>query len=265
MAGETGFNPFNLFKQPNPAPGEKITPPQPNNGQPNNGAPNPMEPKNKGAGAGVDGNGTGTDNNGTGGNGNGTGSPLDPFNDLFKMDPNKKPAQDPLSEALFNLDPEKLKASASKLDFTRSLDKALVQKALQGDVDSFSQVLNQAFQGAFMVFTQMNVGMLEGGVKRNNERFSSVLDGRFRDYQVRNSAPKNPALQHPAAQPVLAAIRQHIAETNPNLSPDAVATKAEEYFTAMGAAMSSLNKDNSGGTGGTGAAKEPDYSIFLNS
>lgn len=266
MPANQGFNPF-MFSpaQPIAQPGVQAKPaPVAANGQPlapgTNGLPAAPNP---GAGTGtVDNNGTPvTTGGGAAATGTGTGSPLDAFTDFFKIDPNKKPAANPLDEKLFNLDPKKLGEAAAKLDFARSIKPELMQKALAGDVASFQMILNQAMQAGFMMQAQMNINMMEGGFARNNERFSSALDGRFRDYQVNTSVTQNPALKHPAIQPVLAAIRSQIATQNPNMPPSEVASKAEEYFMATHAAISTLNNDQAR-TSGTGP-KEADFSLLL--
>lgn len=263
---------FPSFGQPNPNPGGMPQgQPAGQNSQPGaNGTPNPagggnagLDLRNPNAGGGSMDSMPGGANSQPGG----TGSPLDGFTDLFKVDPNKQPTANPLSEKLFNLDPAKLAAAVAKMDFTRSIDPATIQKALSGDVGSFNTTINTAVQGAVATVFQHMTGMMEGAFNKNNERFSSVLDGRFRDYQVNSSTTNHPALKHPAAQPALAAIRSHIASQEPNLSAAQVNDKAEKYFISMGEAINSY--DDSGqlrkkGSTMPGGVAEPDYSAFLN-
>jgi hypothetical protein len=193
-----------------------------------------------------------------------TSSPLDSFQELFKVDDTKQPAKNPLAEKLMELDPSKFSQAVSKMDFTRTLNQELVSKALQGDASAFNQALNQALQGTFATVVQMMVGINEAAFRKNNDRFESVLGNRFRDFQINFSKPENKALQHPAAQPVLAAMRKHIADLNPELSPSDVSRKAEDYFLAMGAAMSEVTKatqDTKAAGGGGNSA--PDWTKFL--
>lgn len=208
----------------------------------------------------------GANNLGTEGTG-GSGSPLDAFTDFFKIDPNNQQPQDPLSQKLLEVDPAKLSASISKMDFTRNLDPALVTQALQGDTAAFGKVLNQAFQGSFAASMQMMAGVMEQAFSKNNGRFNSVLEGKFKDFQINSASPQNKLLNHPAAKPVLQALRQQIANsaTGRGLSPADINQKAEEYFLAMGDALGSL-KGGKGGEGGGGGNKgdavDIDWSVF---
>lgn len=269
MAATAGFNPFNFISRPASAaaPAAPATP-QVGAGQPGAGTGN-MNPNNPGAGAGTgDGTGATLPASGDAANkGAGTGSPLDAFTDMFTIKEDKNKPADPFASPLFNLDPKKLGEAASKMDFTRGINPELITKALGGDVASFQEVLNSAVRGAFTAALQTSVGMTERGFGSFREKYDTRLEGRFRDYQVNNLQSTNPALKHPAAQPVIAAIKSHIASQNPQMPPSEVQTKAEEYFLAMNKAINSVGGEGGSGTGGkgTGSPAEPDYSMFLQS
>jgi hypothetical protein len=190
-------------------------------------------------------------------------SPLDAFADVFKIDPNAKPKADPLSEKLLSLDPAKLAASVTKMDFSRSLNPELVQKALSGDAASFSAALNQVTQSAFAASTQMVVNLMEQAFAKNNSRFDSVLGDRIRNANLAYTKPTNEALTHPAAQPVLAAMKAQIANQMPHLSPTDVASKAEEYFLAMADAVTSKKPAPAPKPGDRLPRQEQDWSEFL--
>lgn len=277
----SGFNPFAFMKR-NEAGTSGNNNPNPNTGgtgtgtganPPLNSAGMPNQPVNKGAGAGTEG---GPDLGNSGGDGAGaTGnkkpsSPLDSFTDMFTIkNDGSAPPKDPFSEPLFNLDPKKLGEATGKMEFTRGIDPALVQKALQGDAASFLGILNTVSRNAFTAALSTTVGMTERGFGSFKERYDNTLDGRFRDYQVNSMQSTNPALKHPAAAPVIAGIKQMIASQNPNMAPAEVQSQAEAYFLAMGKAMGDLGDGNGTGTGtqggGTGnkGAAEPDYSMFF--
>lgn len=278
MAGSTGFNinPMAFFRSGDQNPNPNGTP-DPNANKPGAGSPGAgtsnMEPNNKGAGAGT-GNGA-PDLTNTGGNGDpnnkGTGSPLDAFTDFFTIKDNKgnQPA-DPFATPFFNLDPKKLGEAVSKMDFTRTVNPELVTKVFSGNPQeagpALMEILNSVGRGAFAAAMQANTGMVERGFGNFRQRYDSVLEGRFRDFQVNSTQSSNPALKHPAAQPVLAAIKQMFASQNPNLPASEVQSKAEDYFLAMSKAINSVgdgNAGNSGGGSGKGSASEPDYSMFL--
>ena len=163
-------------------------------------------------------------------------SPLDAFKEIFTIDPNKPAPQNPLAEKLFTMDPAKMAESVSKMNFTQNLTAEQLQTAMQSPQE-MQKILNQVAQNSFAMSLQMVTGMMESGFNKNNQRFESVLSDRIRTTQMGFEAPKNPALNHPAAQPVLGAMKATIAQQFPQLSPAQVTQKAEEYFQAMASAL----------------------------
>ena len=181
----------------------------------------------------------GNQNPGNGQNGQGGGSSLDAFFQL--MTPSKEvqqqhqQRQQQMSAPLFgDMTPEKMQEQISKTSFTQNINPEAVQKALGGDQQSFMDVLNQVAQNAFSSSLQMSKGMVEHGVNTGSERFSSTLDSRFRDLQLKNKNSENPALQHPIGQALLGTIKQQIASANPRMNADQVHAKAEEMFSEFG-------------------------------
>lgn len=270
MSNGFGSSIANLFsgagnKGINPNPGANINPVQ-GPQQPNPDAAAGLSQNNPGADPGNRELNLGTNADGTPKT-NKESSPLDAFTDVFKIDPNKQPAADPLKDPLFSVDPQKLSAAVSKMDFTRAIKPELVQKALGGDAAAFSAAINQATQTAYMAVTQMMTGLMETAFSKNNGRFESTLSGRFRDFQISNSRPDNKVLQHPAAQPMLSALKSHIATQFPDLGPPEVTKRAEEYFLAMSKEMQTLDKDNADNAAASGASKgtgaETDWTKYL--
>lgn len=244
---------------PAPAPAAPATPAA---GAPAGGGGTGMEVVNPGAGAGASGAKLGPD-----GKPVADSSPLDGFTDLFKIDDKNKPAPDPFADPLFKVDPAKLAEHVNKLDFARSVNPEVMQKALSGGPEApaaMAEVMNTVTRASFMAATQMLTAVTENAFKTNNKRYDSVLSGKFRDFQIRSTPTENAALKHPAAAPVLAAMREQIARTNPDKQPHEVAKMAEEYFIGMSKAITSLDDTQTRDTkGGAGAAKDIDFSQFL--
>lgn len=221
----------------------------------------PLNPDNPGADPANQGLDGGTDGN----KGSGPSSPLDPFKDLFKIDPNNQPPADPFQQALIEMDPKKLGEAVSKLNFTQGINKELMTKALGGDVDSMMQVLNNNARAVFAGTANMMKGVVEAAISKNNGRLDSVFGDRMRSHMLNFQRPNNEALSHPAVQPVLAALRTTISQSSAgrSMSPEDISKKAEEYFLSMSDAISAAKppKDTSSGPGGTGA--EVDWTKFL--
>lgn len=218
--------------------------------------------------------GVGTAQNLNGGTGDGSqpNSGMDSFVDIFKVDPNKKVAGNPLAEPLFNMDPAKLAEHVNKMDFSRGLNAETLQKIFSGDPAQAGPALQNALNGVaravMMTAMQVNSTIMQNAFNTNNNRFDSVLSGRFRDFQIRNTPASNKALQHPAAQPVLAAMKEQIARQFPDKQPHEVAKMAEDYFLEMGKAINGVGEGTTtttttgGGNKNTGAE---DWTRFLES
>jgi hypothetical protein len=189
-------------------------------------------------------------------------NPLDSFTDLFKIteDDKKNAPPDPFGEPLLTFDPKKFGEASSKMNFAAGITPEQITKALGGDQQVFASILNRIAQSAFTASAQVFTGILEQGVKKNNSRWDNALDSRFRTLQINSQRPSNTALQHPAAQPMLEALKATIAAKNQNLRPDEVTAKAEEYFItladSLAAAKPSKDTDKK-------APAETDWTAYL--
>ena len=194
------------------------------------------------------------------------GSQLDNFKDIFKIPTDDKgqptiPNTNPLADPIMSVDPQKLREAAGKMDFTRGLEPELLQKAMSGqDPQAFMQVLNSVAQNGFSTALAATATMQNQALNTYHTRLDGTLASRVRDVQISQAAPKNPALAHPSAQPVLSAIRQSVAQANPHLSPEKVAETAENYFVAMAADMQAANEKSQPQTKSAG---ETDWMALL--
>jgi len=162
-------------------------------------------------------------------------SPLDGFNQLWETPSNPDPnaPQDPWTQPLLSADPTKIMEMASRHDFTRNIPPELLQKATSGDMSALLQIINQVGQQAMGASIQVSAASVEHGGTKLRSQFDGVFADRFRQQQLDSIQPTNPALAHPAAQPVLKDLRKQIATNNPKMSPQEVNAKAEAYFMAL--------------------------------
>jgi len=163
-------------------------------------------------------------------------NPLDAYSNLFTPKQQPQGAQkiptisDPI---LGTLDPVAFRQQVSTANFASSIPQEQMQKALSGDVQAFSDVINSAAREAFTAAAQLSHGLVEQGVRTGAERLNSGLDSRIRNFQVKSQNTTNEALTHPAVAPMLNAVKMQIASSNPNLSADQVQQQAEQYFSQM--------------------------------
>ena len=108
-----------------------------------------------------------------------------------------------------------------------------MQKAISGDPQAFAEAINTAAREAFAAAAQLSHGLVEHGARTAAERVDSSLDSRIRNFQIKSQNTSHEALAHPAVAPMLNAVKMQIAQSNPQLTPEAVQRQAEQYFTQM--------------------------------
>lgn len=163
-------------------------------------------------------------------------NPMDAFADMFKP---KAPAAnapkvptlaDPI---LGQLDPAAFKQQVSQANFAAAIPQETMQKAISGDPQAFAEAINTAAREAFAAAAQLSHGLVEHGARTAAERVNSSLDSRIRNFQIKSQNTSHEALAHPAVAPMLNAVKMQIAQSNPQLTPEAVQRQAEQYFTQM--------------------------------
>lgn len=165
----------------------------------------------------------------------GDASPLDKFQDLWKMDPNAAPVIPPSLVPQLNLDPAKLMENASKIDFVKALDPALVDQALSGDRAAFLQVLNSTMQFGFANSTMASAKMMEGSLSNaENILTKNVLPAAFRNRDVNQAlAANNPIFSDPAVAPLMNLLQSQLQQKHPTASAEEIATTAAAYIGQM--------------------------------
>lgn len=163
-------------------------------------------------------------------------SPLEPYKDLWQDAPVEKDAQgNPVTKTPSNDNkvqgPDFAKI-AKTLDFTRILNQELVAKALGGDQAAFGQVLNSVVQASVAASAKMSHQVATKLNKDSLESFKSTLPAEFKKFSVAGTPLKNEGMKHPAARPIVEAIRAQFSEKYPELSAEEATVKAEDYLQA---------------------------------
>ncbi len=163
-------------------------------------------------------------------------NPMDSFVDMFKprpVDP-KAPKVPTMADPILGpMDPAAFKQQVATANFASAIPQETLQKALSGDTQAFMDAINMASREAFAASAQLSHGLVEHGARTAADRVNTSLDSRIRNFQIRSQNTSNEALAHPAVAPMLNAVKVQIAQSNPNLTPEAVQQQAEQYFTQM--------------------------------
>jgi hypothetical protein len=159
-------------------------------------------------------------------------SPLDSFTELLKNSSNDQATSaDPFSSPLFTTDPKKISEVAGNANFLANIDPALLEKAQSGqDPQAFLEVMNKVGQQSLALAVQLAVGTTEQAGTKIGERFKKALPDLLKDTQLRSIKSENPILNHPSAEPMLVMLRDRIRRNAPDMSPQEINAKAEEYL-----------------------------------
>lgn len=165
-------------------------------------------------------------------------SPLDDFKDLWSNPP-VDPANPKKGPPTLNTDPQKIAEAAKKLNFSRSVDPALVQKALAGDQQAFMNVLNNVAQQTFALAAQAATQVVGRHTDNVREHIMSELPSHLKSFAAQdNLLSENPAFSNPAVQPLVLAVQEQLARKFPEATSDQLRKHAIKYLQQVGAIIS---------------------------
>lgn len=164
-------------------------------------------------------------------------SPLDDFKDFWQ--PVKQEGVDnTLPENMFaGLDPAKMLESARKVDFAKSIPPEILAKVTAGGPDAgaaLMQILNDVSQRSYAQASIAATGITKAALQQFRDGQESRLPDQIRKFQVSDSIREaNPALQHPAAQPIMDALQSQFSVKYPNATVTELRDMASKYLTAF--------------------------------
>lgn len=157
-------------------------------------------------------------------------SPLDPYAKLY--DTVNIPGQTGVPQ--LNADAAKIGEVAKTLDFAKTIDPALAQKALAGDVQAFIQVIDAAAKQSFIAATQATSHLVDRQTSATVQHMQKNLPGELKRFQSAETLlAGNPQLSHPAAQPLLSVIQTQLANQFPQATAAELATHAQSYLAGL--------------------------------
>ena len=170
---------------------------------------------------------------------------FDKFNDIWK--PVESPAGDP-NKGLFNVDPKQLMEAAQKVDFSKSINPAHLQAISQGGepaMAALSQMMNSVSQTVYAQNAMTTAKIVEQAVKQTRESIMKDLPQHIKLQAVNdNLRTENPALNHPAAAPILGALQQQLTVKYPNASATEIAGMAKQYLEGFAGTFAKAPEQN---------------------
>lgn len=161
-------------------------------------------------------------------------NPLDPFKEVFTVDPNK--AVQP-ADPLFKFDAEKLKQSVAAMQFAPQVSAEHMQKIMSGDAGTLVALLNQSTQAAFARAIEMTQKMVEHGVTTSQSRFETALPDKFRSLQAQEGFADDPIYSHEAMRPMVNALQAQFQAKYPNATGPQLAKMVKDYLASVAGAV----------------------------
>lgn len=175
-------------------------------------------------------------------------SGLDQFNDLFSMDSDDgdEPQPDPYNDPFFAYDSAKAQEKINSMDFANNPQfRELSQKALQGDADAFTTILNGVARAVFSQSIEMSAAMANRVGKVSLERAGDVLPSKVRSLlSGERLSENNSIVNHPAAKPMVDSVRAQMEAKYPAASPREISEKVNSYLTEFVKAFASPPSDD---------------------
>ena len=169
-----------------------------------------------------------------------------PVPDYAKMwDTPPVDANAPKPAGLFNITPEQINQAAQQHQFSKGINPELVQKALQGDVQSFIAVIESVGRNVYAQSAYAGTRLIESGVKNFENRFTTdTLPGMLRNHSVDDSLrSSNPIFNDPKYAPMLDSAKQAIVRSYPDATTAEINTMAGSYLQSMVSDFAKMNAD----------------------
>ena len=162
-------------------------------------------------------------------------SPVDKFGNLWE--PAKPDESNPDSKSAAKPTTQQMMESAAKVDFTKVLDREVLQKIAAGGeeaVNAFAQALNKTAQTVLGQSTAVSQKLIEQAQEQTRQEILGNLPKMVRQQNLGESLlSQNPAFSHPGVRPVIDALQNQLSEKFPKASAAELNAMAKEYLTGM--------------------------------
>ena len=184
-------------------------------------------------------------------------NPLDAYSKMF--DNANKDSE--LQAPNFKIDPKTLNEVSGKMDFTRGVDPAVLQKATSGDVNALLDIIKTVGQNSYKAALEHNTALTDTFITQRGEFEKQSLERGVKTQLTSSALADTPNYSHPVVKAELNRIAAQFSAANPDSSPQEIAKAAQKYINDLQAALNP--KDPSKNTDGTAKEAEMDWSKYL--
>jgi hypothetical protein len=144
-------------------------------------------------------------------------------------------------------DPAKMLEAARKVNFAAQVPPELLAKITSGGPDAaaaFAQAINDVAQRSYAQSSFASTKIVEAALAKFQEGLDARLPSQVKRHQVSESLREsNPALNHPAAAPIMEALQAQLTVKFPSASARELQDMASAYLTSFTSAAAPKPKE----------------------
>jgi len=188
----------------------------------------------------------------------GTGAPADPFEKFSKMwDTTTTETDAPPS---FSIDPKIMTEIASKQDFMRGVDPALMQRATGGDMSAMMEIVHNATRAAYQSAIEHGGMLTDRFVGAREAHTAKGFDSRVKGQLTQGALATTPNFTNPVVRKQLKEVATRLSTQHPDASPQEIADMSRDYIQRLADAVNPVDpKANSGKSGAAVEERGEEY------
>lgn len=193
--------------------------------------------------------------------------PMDAFKDLWAPVAKVEGQEEEFNpQAIFNIDPATMQAAVGKINFAEGITAeqlAAIQGGGEEAVKAFAAVLNQSSAKAMTMSTTAAAKMVEQAMTRASGAMDKKIANGVKFNQVGSAMQElNPALSHPAAAPLIEALKTQFTNKYPTASTAEITKHISTYMDGMAGIMAG-KKEEAVNPAAAAAAQGTDWSKYF--
>lgn len=167
-------------------------------------------------------------------------NPLDVYTKLYdnanKAAPNEPPS--------FSLDPKVVADVAGKMDFTKGVDPALVEKATNGDAGAMMQLIQEVGRNSYRASLEHVTKLTDTHLGQRAEYDTKRVQSGIKSQLTSDALSSSPNYNHPVIKAELNRIANQFANSQEyaDATPSQIADAAKRYMNDIHAAMNPATK-----------------------
>lgn len=194
--------------------------------------------------------------------------PMDTFKDLWTAPAKVEGQEEDFNpSAIFNIDPATMQQAIGKINFAEGITADQLQ-AIQGGgeeaIKAFAAVLNTSSAKAMQLSTTAAAKMVEQAMTRASGAMDKKIASGVKLNQVSSAMQElNPALTHPAAAPLVNALKEQFTNKHPTATPTEITTMISSYLDNFAGIAAGKKEDPAATAAAAEAAKGTDWAAYF--